>query len=109
MPDQVNDLGSQQSQSINKLGAIVVEDRSVAGEEPHFFASFEGECPVPIEFEFVEPIADREILDSERFHWFNEVVRRRSALLHELCGSRITLICDRAAQEGIDRRGLERG
>jgi hypothetical protein len=28
--------------------------------------------PVAVELEFVEPIADRQLLYSERRHWFNE-------------------------------------
>ena len=39
-------LGSQNLQGIDKLGVIVVEDRSVAGEEPHVLTGLVGERPV---------------------------------------------------------------
>jgi hypothetical protein len=71
---------SQQFQGIDKLRIIFVEVRSVAGEEPYIFTSFDGERPVAIKFHLIEPVAGRKVPDSEGHHWLNEVhCRRRDA------------------------------
>jgi hypothetical protein len=62
----------QQFQGIDKLRIIFVEVRSVAGEEPYIFTSFDGERPVAIKFHLIEPVAGRKVPDSEGHHWLNE-------------------------------------
>jgi hypothetical protein len=38
----------------------------------HFFPSLKAKCPVPIVFDFEEPIALWQLLNRERLHGFNE-------------------------------------
>jgi hypothetical protein len=40
---------------------------------------------VAIKFNFVDPIAVRQIADPERIHWLNQRKVRRSVLFHSLC------------------------
>jgi hypothetical protein len=101
-----NVFGSQPFEGIDKLGVIVVEICSVAREEPHFFASFEGKRPIAVELQFVGPIADRKLPD-----WgAPSLVQRKKSRLARLVSSywyRRKLEQDREVVKGFRFHGLD--
>ena len=59
-------------EGIDEDWIIVVEALPVARNQPDPFISFESECPAAVERHFVEPIANRELVDFHRLHRLNE-------------------------------------
>jgi hypothetical protein len=58
-------FGWQQLQGTDQLR--VIERLIVARDQPHIFSVFESQGPVPIVFDFVEPIALRQFFDQSAF------------------------------------------
>jgi hypothetical protein len=60
----------QQFQGIEQLR--VMEVLLIARNQPHLFAILEGQGPIAVKFDFVEPVALRQFLGQEGLHRFDE-------------------------------------
>ena len=67
-----DEVGLQRFKSIAQDRVILIEKLAVAREELNLGSRFERECAVPIELDFVDPIAGRQFRDRERQHRFDE-------------------------------------
>jgi hypothetical protein len=63
-------VGRQRFQTVEPLR--IIERLLVARDEPHSIAVLEGQYPITVELDLVQPIAVGEFGDSERLHWFDE-------------------------------------
>jgi len=61
-------------------------------DQTHIFSVFESQCPVPIVFDFVEPVAFRQLLNRSRLHRFNERETSSSVLFHSPSPFRLFLM-----------------
>ena len=62
----------------------IIERLFIARNQAHIFAVLEGQRPVSIEFDFVEPVALWQLLDRKRLHRFNERETSSSAFCHSM-------------------------
>src|SRR5262249_9617395 len=65
-----NAFGRQQLQGADQLS--VIERLIVARDQPHIIALLEGQCPITIVLDLIEPVALRHLLYREHLHRFNE-------------------------------------
>jgi hypothetical protein len=92
-------FANKRLEGIDQDWIIAVKDRSVAREEVYVFARFERKRSVPVELHLVEPIPDRQLWDSERHHWFNEIAHGWNVLFHPLFVTQPVLALFRLLQE----------
>ena len=77
-------FGLKRLEGIDQDRLIVVEERSVARKEFYLGSCFEGERSVAIQLHVIKPNVCRQLLDSERHHWFNERKAVCCTLFHRM-------------------------